>query len=58
MFTPLDILLGAVGVLVAAGISAPFLLLRRRSARLEPAARSAPIAAPASLGHDLHQRAS
>src|ERR1700716_2151731 len=30
MFSLLDILLGAAGVLVAVGISAPFLMLRRR----------------------------
>ena len=45
MFSPLDILLGAAGVLVALGISAPFLRLRRpRPARV---ARTAPVPAPA-----------
>ena len=58
MFTPLDILLGAVGVLIAAGISAPFLLLRRRTSYVEPVARPATIAGPTPLGHDLQQRAS
>ncbi len=43
MFSPLDILLGAAGVLIAVGISAPFLLLRRRPAR---AARPTPTHAP------------
>jgi hypothetical protein len=45
MFSLLDILLGAAGVLVALGISAPFLMLRHRPAR---AARF--VAAPASVG--------
>ena len=58
MFTPLDILLGAVGVLIAAGICAPFLLLRRRTSYVESVGRPVPIAGPAPLGHDLQQRVS
>jgi hypothetical protein len=45
MFSPLDILLGAAGVLVALGISAPFLWLRRP--RPAGVARTAPVPAPA-----------
>jgi hypothetical protein len=53
MFTPLDILLGAAGVLVAVGISAPFLMLRSRAAR-HP--RPAPV--PARVARELQKQAS
>jgi hypothetical protein len=47
MFSPLDILLGGAGVLVALGISAPFLWLRRpRHARIASRA-PAPVPTPA-----------
>jgi hypothetical protein len=50
MFSLLDILLGAAGVLVAVGISAPFLMLRRGTR----AARSAP--APAPVARELQNQ--
>jgi hypothetical protein len=60
MFSPLDIVLGAGGVLIAVAISAPFLLLRRAGARAERAARRAaiPAPAPAPVAHELQRRAS
>ena len=55
MFSPVDILLGAAGVLVAVGISAPFLLLRKprplRAAR--PAPAPAPVPAHAHAAGEL-----
>jgi hypothetical protein len=51
MFSLLDILLGTAGVLVAVGISAPFLVLRRIPAR---AARSA--ATPAPVARELQNQ--
>jgi hypothetical protein len=57
MFSPLDILLGGAGVLVALGISAPFLWLRRprhaRIARRAPASVLAPTPAPAHVAGEL-----
>ena len=60
MFSPLDIALGAGGVLIAVAISAPFLLLRRAGERAERAARRARIPAPARapVAHELQRRAS
>jgi hypothetical protein len=60
MFSPLDILLAAGGVLVAAAITAPFLFLRRAGRgsleRAEPGARPAPVATP--VPQELHRRLS
>lgn len=53
MFTPLDILLGAAGVLVAVGICAPFLMLRSRAAR-----HPRPAPAPARVARELQKQAS
>ena len=59
MFSLLDILLGAAGVLVAVGISAPFLMLRRRPATRFVAAPG-PVArsTAASIPRELHEPAS
>jgi hypothetical protein len=55
MFSPLDILLGGAGVLVALGISAPFLWLRRPRAAREArrAAVPVPVPAPAHVAGEL-----
>ena len=55
MFSPLDILLGGAGVLVALGISAPFLWLRRpRQARVALRAPAPPpVPVPAHVAREL-----
>jgi hypothetical protein len=53
MFSPLDILLGAAGVVVALAIAAPFLTLRRRHMR---PARPAPVATPAPVAVELQRQ--
>lgn len=58
MFSPLDILLGAGGVLVALAISAPFLFLRRAGVRAERAQRRATIPAGTHVARELQRRAS
>jgi hypothetical protein len=53
MFSPIDILLGVAGLLVALAISAPFLMLRRSHMR---AARPAPAVAPAPVSVELQRQ--
>ena len=53
MFSPLDILLGVAGVLVALAVSAPFLMLRRSHVRATRHAAAAPVPVPVELQRQI-----